>query len=345
MHMRADNNQEKRDLAGDYLRRARRKNILLAVLLLALLVMAVWAACLGVAKLTPDRMIVTWLPSFTGMFKGVTPLDVKEQNVLLMLRFPRIAAAVIAGAGLGIAGAGMQAITGNPMASPFTTGLSSAAAFGAALMILFGGFPLWMQKGATVAAAFAMSVICAIVVYTVASYKQLRPEALVLTGIALNYLFNALNSTMQFVANEQQLPAIVHWSFGSLTAVTWSDIAIMLLDDGGDETARALGVNVKRTRLLCGGAVTLLTASVVSFTGIIGFVGLVAPHMARMLIGGDYRHLLPYSAVTGAFLVLAADTLGRNAFSPTTVPVGIVVSYVGVPLFLYLILRERRKSL
>ena len=364
MHMRADNNQEKRDLAGDYLRRARRKNILLAVLLLALLVMAVWAACLGVAKLTPDRMIATWLPSFTGMFKGVMPLDAKEQNVLLMLRFPRIAAAVIAGAGLGIAGAGMQAITGNPMASPFTTGLSSAAAFGAALMILFGGFPLWMQKGATVAAAFAMSVICAIVVYTVASYKQLRPEALVLTGIALNYLFNALNSTMQFVANEQQLPAIVHWSFGSLTAVTWSDIAIMffffavafpvimsqawafnLLDDGGDETARALGVNVKRTRLLCGGAVTLLTASVVSFTGIIGFVGLVAPHMARMLIGGDYRHLLPYSAVTGAFLVLAADTLGRNAFSPTTVPVGIVVSYVGVPLFLYLILRERRKSL
>ena len=348
MTMRADDNQEKGDLAGDYLRRARRKNILLAVLLLVLLVAAIWAACLGVAQLTPDRMIVTWLPSFSGMFKGVAPLDAKEQNVLLMLRLPRIAAAVIAGAGLGIAGSGMQAITGNPMASPFTTGLSSAAAFGAALMILFGGFPLWMQKGATVAAAFVMSVICAVVVYTVASYKQLRPEALVLTGIALNYLFNALNSTMQFIANEQQLPAIVHWSFGSLTAVTWSDIGIMafnLLDDGGDETARALGVNVKRTRLLCGGAVTLLTASVVSFTGIIGFVGLVAPHMARMLIGGDYRHLLPYSAVTGAFLVLAADTLGRNAFSPTTVPVGIVVSYVGVPLFLYLILRERRKSL
>lgn len=150
------------------------------------------------------------------------------------------------------------------MASPFTTGLSSAAAFGAALMILFGGFPLWMQKGATVAAAFVMSVICAIVVYTVASYKQLRPEALVLTGIALNYLFNALNSTMQFIANEQQLPAIVHWSFGSLTAVTWSDIGIMLfffavsfpvfmsqawafnlLDDGGDETARALRYKCK----------------------------------------------------------------------------------------------------
>ena len=136
--MRADDNQEKRDLAGDYLRRARRKNILLAVLLLVLLVAAIWAACLGVAQLTPDRMIVTWLPSFSGMFKGVASLDAKEQNVLLMLRLPRIAAAVIAGAGLGIAGSGMQAITGNPMASPFTTGLSSAAAFGAALMILFG---------------------------------------------------------------------------------------------------------------------------------------------------------------------------------------------------------------
>ena len=126
--MRADDNQEKRDLAGDYLRRARRKNILLAVLLLVLLVAAM-GRLPGVAKLTPDRIIVTWLPSFTGMFKGVASLDAKEQNVLLMLRLPRIAAAVIAGAGLGIAGSGMQAITGNPMASPFTTGLSSAAAF------------------------------------------------------------------------------------------------------------------------------------------------------------------------------------------------------------------------
>lgn len=103
MTMRADDNQEKRDLAGDYLRRARRKNILLAVLLLVLLVAAIWAACLGVAQLTPDRMIVTWLPSFSGMFKGVASLDAKEQNVLLMLRLPRIAAAVIAGAGWGIA--------------------------------------------------------------------------------------------------------------------------------------------------------------------------------------------------------------------------------------------------
>ena len=101
MTMRADNNQEKRDLAGDYLRRARRKNILLAVLLLVLVAASVWAACLGVAQLTPDRMIVTWLPSFSGMFEGVTPLAAKEQNVLLMLRLPRIVAAVIAGAGLG----------------------------------------------------------------------------------------------------------------------------------------------------------------------------------------------------------------------------------------------------
>ena len=145
MTMRADDNQEKRDLAGDYLRRARRKNILLAVLLLVLLVAAIWAACLGVAQLTPDRMIVTWLPSFSGMFKGVAPLDAKEQNVLLMLRLPRIAAAVIAGAGLGIAGSGMQAITGNPMAGPFTA-VPVQRLWVAALMILFGGFPLWMQK-------------------------------------------------------------------------------------------------------------------------------------------------------------------------------------------------------
>ncbi len=348
-------------LAEEYQRKARKKQLCLLLAVILLLASAVWASCLGVTDLTPGRLIKTCLPSFSLL--NAQPLSPKEQNVLLMLRLPRVASAMAAGAGLGIAGAGMQAITGNQMASPFTTGLSGAAALGAAAVIVFGGIPVYLQKGATVAAAFLMAVVCAGLVYGIANYKGLKAETLVLTGIALNYLFSALNSTMQFIANEQQLPAIIHWSFGSLNSVGWSDIGIMtaflvlaapvfqsqawafnLLDSGGEETARSLGINVRRTRLLAGGAVTLVTAATVSFTGIIGFVGLVVPHIARILVGGDYRQLLPFSMVTGAFLVLAADTVGRTLFSPTTIPVGIVVSYVGVPLFLYLILRERRET-
>ena len=189
-------------------------------------------------------------------------------------------------------------------------------------------------------------------------------EALVLTGIALNYFFSALNSTMQFIANEEQLPAIVHWSFGSVNSVGWPDIAVMglclavavpvflrqgwafnLMASGNDEAARALGINTRRVRLAAGAAVTLVTAGVVSFTGVIGFVGLAAPHGARLLAGDDYRLVVPFSLIIGAALVLAADTLGRTLFSPVTIPVGIVVSYVGVPLLLFLILRERRERL
>lgn len=331
---------------------------ILAVAVLLLLV-SILSCSLGVADLSPARILATVLPGGSSIFSA-PPLNATEWNVLLMLRLPRVVAALIAGASLGVAGTAMQAITGNQMASPFTTGISGAAALGAAAVIVFGGFPVHMQKAATVIAAFCMALLCAALVYGISSLKGLGASTLVLTGIALNYFFTAINSTMQFIANEQQLPAIIHWTFGSLTSVAWADVLIMLLffvllfpvlqwkawalnlmAANGDESAAALGVNVPRTRLTIGIGITLMTASVVSFTGIIGFVGLVAPHMARIIIGGNYRQLIPFSALTGALLVLVGDTIGRNAFSPTMIPVGIMVSYIGVPMFLYLILRER----
>ena len=257
----------------------------------------------------------------------------------------------------------MQAITGNPMASPFTTGLSSAAAFGAALMILFGGFPLWMQKGATVAAAFAMSVICAIVVYTVASYKQLRPEALVLTGIALNYFFSALSSAIEFFAKENKLSSIVQWTFGTFNGIVWKDVLISgiitligiaavvlkshelnVMSYGDDEVAVGLGINPKRIRGMVCVVAVMMTAAIISFTGVIGFVGLAAPHIARMIIGSDHKYLLPFSAVSGALLLMTADAVGRTILQPVSIPVGIVVSFIGVPIFVHLILKERRNA-
>lgn len=348
------------DLVLEYQRRNRKMHFFFFLVLLLLLGIALASCCMGVSNLTPGRILATLIPGIDGL--GFTPLTVKEQNVLFMLRLPRVAGAIVAGAGLGIAGTGMQAITGNQMASPFTTGISGAAAFGAAIIIVFGGIPVAAQKTATVLAAFLMAALCTVLVYGMANYGQMKAETLVLTGIALNYLFNAMNSTMQFIANEQQLPAIIHWTFGSLTGVSWKDITIMsliflaaypvfhsqagafnLLDSGEDETAKSLGIHVKKTRLLIGAFGALITAAVVSFTGTIGFVGLVAPHTARLLAGGNYRNILPFSAAAGALLVLGADTIGRNAFSPTTIPVGIIVSYVGVPMFLFLILRERRR--
>ena len=213
-------------LTNEYQSHIRRKIMWILLALVILIILAAAAVCIGVADLTPARLAVTWLP-LSERYLDVLPLTPKEENVLLLLRLPRVAAAVIAGAGLGLAGTGMQAITGNQMASPFTTGLSGAAALGAAAVIIFSGIPVYFQKTAMVTAAFLMALICAVFVYGLSNLKGLGAETLVLTGIALNYFFSALNSTMQFIANEQQLPAIVHWTFGSLTAVGWSDIAVM----------------------------------------------------------------------------------------------------------------------
>ena len=271
--------------------------------------------------------------------------------------------ALVSGIGLGISGLVMQAITGNKMASPFTTGLSNAAAFGASLAIIFGFTPFGSNQVGTVMMAFVLAFICAAMVYGIASAKGMGKTTIILIGIALNYFFSALNASMQYVANEQQLSAIVHWTFGSLSEITWEQIlvvcVILLLTfpfivrfawhynllSTGDESAVALGVNVMRLRLLSGIAVTLISSAIVSFTGVIGFVGLVAPHIARLLIGGDYRALIPLTALSGAILLIAADTVGRVAVSPVIIPVGIVVSFIGVPVFIYLIVKEQKERL
>ena len=336
-----------------------------AALMLAaviLLIIAAFSSCfVGVANVTVGRVFATLLPG--GHFMGAAALNQTELTVLMQLRLPRITMALVSGIGLGISGLVTQAITGNKMASPFTTGLSNAAAFGASLAIIFGFMPFGSNQVGTVMMAFVLAFICAAMVYGIASAKGMGKTTIILIGIALNYFFSALNASMQYVANEQQLSAIVHWTFGSLSEITWEQIlvvsVILLLTfpfivrfawhynlfSTGDESAVALGVNVMRLRLLSGIAVTLISSAIVSFTGVIGFVGLVAPHIARLLIGGDYRALIPLTALSGAILLIAADTVGRVVVSPVIIPVGIVVSFIGVPVFIYLIVKEQKERL
>lgn len=336
-----------------------------AALMLAaviLLIIAAFSSCfVGVANVTVGRVFATLLPG--GHFMGAAALNQTELTVLMQLRLPRITMALVSGIGLGISGLVMQAITGNKMASPFTTGLSNAAAFGASLAIIFGFMPFGSNQVGTVVMAFVFAFICAAMVYGIASVKGMGKTTIILIGIALNYFFSALNASMQYVANEQQLSAIVHWTFGSLSEITWEQIIVVSvilllifpfivrfawhynLLSTGDESAVALGVNVIRLRLFSGIAVTLISSAIVSFTGVIGFVGLVAPHIARLLIGGDYRALIPLTALSGAILLIAADTVGRVVVSPVIIPVGIVVSFIGVPVFIYLIVKEQKERL
>ena len=293
-----------------------------------------------------------------GLLAEVSTL---QEKIVWQLRLPRVAMAVVGGAGLAVTGVMMQGITRNPLVSPFTVGLSPAAAFGASLAILFGAMELaGLGKYLIVAGAFCAALLCAGIVLVIAGLRGVAATTMILAGIGLTYLFSAFTATIQFIATEEELAAIVHWTFGTLNAASWDEVAIaavllaialpvfradawaMNAIAAGEETARSLGFDLRRIRLRTAILSVLLTAGIIAFTGVIGFVGLVAPHIARLIIGNDHRFLIPFAMAVGALLLLIADTIGRSLFSPAVVPVGIVVAYVGVPLFIHLILKQRR---
>lgn len=331
-----------------------------AVLGLLLLGVAGFATLHGVQNLPLttglQAMIAPLLPA--GWSAEIPP---SYQAILLTLRLPRTLLAIIAGAGLAAAGVAMQGITRNPLVSPYTIGISPAASFGAAVAILAMGADGAGHYALVVVAAFAAALLCAFLVLGLSALRGVTGTVLVLSGVGLSYLFGALTSTLQFVASEQQLAVIVHWAFGSVNGATWQAVvvtgvilavilpllaahswALNAFAAGGDDIASSLGFAVARTRIVITVAAVLVTAAIVSYAGVIGFVGLVAPHIARLVVGGDHHILLPFSVLVGALLVLLADLAGRMLFAPVVVPVGIVVAYLGVPIFLHLLLGRAR---
>lgn len=319
-----------------------------------------WAGIVnGVTDISSARLAATLLP---GGFFDARPLEWTEWVALVNLRLPRIGMAVVAGVGLALAGLGMQVITNNPMASPFTTGVSNAAAFGASLAMLGSLTLLGSSTLAVTALAFVTAALCSVVVVGLGALSRHGTLTLVLAGIALSYLFSALAAGLQYVADEQQLAAIVSWTFGDLGRGNLGQLGALAVFvvcaagymvcripqyqklAAGEEVALALGVPVRRLRVETGFVVTAMAAAIISLTGVIGFVGLVAPHVAKLLVGADERYRLPLTATVGAGFLLAADLIGRLSFSPVIVPVGIVVSLVGVPLFLWLVVRQAGMS-
>lgn len=283
----------------------------------------------------------------------------RAHAILWSLRLPRVAIAILVGFGLGLSGAVFQAILRNPLASPFTLGVGSGAGFGAVLVILFfgGGFHIYRVA----AGAFVMAILSAGAILAVARLKRASAETMILAGVAQMFLFNALTSLLQYIGTMEQVHEVVFWLFGSLSKAGWPEIglaaAMILLPAplllrrawdfnllaGGDDSARSLGVAVERLRLETVAAASLVTAGCICFTGLIGFIGLVAPHITRMVIGGDHRFLLPCSGVVGALTVLAADIVGRTLWAPQVIPIGIVTAFIGVPFFFYLLMKRGRE--
>ncbi|RLA83743.1 MAG: iron ABC transporter permease [Deltaproteobacteria bacterium] len=297
------------------------------------------------------------------------PLGALLQNpVMWEIRLPRIASALLVGAALGISGAVMQCVLRNPLASPFTLGISSGAAFGAAVAIVFFGAGQLNRTGLTgviidnpysiSAFAFLFALGAVLVILALVKLRQITPTAMILAGVAISSFFQAATMLIQLFAEDVKVAAVVFWTFGDVGRTNWGEIVIMSVAFsmvflhffrrrwelnvmlGGDETAKSLGVEPSRFRLEVMILGSLLTALSVSFSGIIGFVGLIAPHAVRLMIGADHRYLIPYSALIGALVLLLSDTVGRIAISPAMIPVGIVTAFLGVPIFLYLLIRS-----
>ena len=267
------------------------------------------------------------------------------------IRLPRVVLSVLVGCCLAAAGASYQGVFQNPMASPDILGASAGAGFGAALAILLGASSLGITAG-----AFAMSLVTVALVFTVSRHARGdRVLGLVLAGIMVSSLFQSGTSFLKLAADpNNQLPQITYWLMGSLSGAKWSDIGFVLLPmlaglipllllrwqlnviTMGDDEARAMGVNAPRIRLLIVLCSTLVTAAAVSVSGMIGWVGLVIPHMMRRLVGSDYRYLMPASMLGGGIFLLVVDNVSRNTQSG--VPIGILTAFIGAPFFLWLIM-------
>lgn len=331
----------------------RRRIVWLTVVLALLFAMAVTDLLIGPAFLPLLDVLGSLIP-----LGG--ELDRTVEVIVWNIRLPMTAMAVVVGASLGVAGALMQTILGNPLASPYTLGFSAAAGFGAALVILIG-IEIPALPGLTVPiAAFLAAAGATALVYGLARRREASAEVMILSGIATLFLFQSAQSLVQYMAAPEVLQEIVFWLFGSLLKATWLSVcvsggilivsAVLLAPDLwrltalrlGDDRARSLGVNVERLRRRIFIIVALLTAGAVAFVGTIGFVGLVAPHIARSMVGEDQRLLLPVSAATGAVVMVTASVVSKGISPGAVVPIGIVTAVVGVPFLFGLILRGRR---
>ncbi|MBR7006556.1 MAG: iron ABC transporter permease [Candidatus Methanomethylophilaceae archaeon] len=281
--------------------------------------------------------------------------------IVVQERLPRVAASLVTGAGLAVAGCVMQSVLKNPLADPYTTGISSGAGFGATLAITLG-ISLVGGNYAIVVNAFVFALVPMLVMLGVGKLKGASPTMMIMAGIAIMFIFNSFTTVLKLHADPDALAILYQWTVGTVADCKWTDIPLMAIIvivgtvvtqllsrklnilATGDDSAKAMGLDVENMRILLLLLISLMVATVVSFTGLIGFVGLVAPHVCRIFVGADNRYLVISSAMFGAVLLEVADLVGRTVIAPATLQVGVVTAFIGGPMFLYLIMRQRKSS-
>ena len=343
-----------------YKKKIRNNWIILGILMFLLICFSILGASLGAANLT-----------FVETIKGLFGVGSKYVlTTIWELRMPRVIGAILAGAGLSLAGAIMQSCLRNPLASPSTIGISSAATFGANIAIIAFGAGTVATGGTSVTInnpysvtifAFIFALLAIFLIMIISKFQHFSPESIILAGTALSALFGAGTTLLQYFGDETQIAAAIFWTFGDLGDIYWPQILIISVTlvvcfiffmfqswnyntmVSGEETAKALGLKTSIIRVLGLIFATLLTAIIVSFVGVIGFVGLAGPQIIKKIIGTDHRFFIPASALTGSIILLLADTVSRMVVSPIVLPVGAITSIIGAVIFIFILVKGLRK--
>ena len=350
---------------SEYFQRLKRWKFWIFFLFIALLLTIEASLVVGPVQISPfeaNRIIIREIP-VVGSFFAENPSSI-EATIILQVRLPRILVGAIVGAALAVAGVVLQGLLRNPMAGPYTIGISAGASLGASLLIAFGiGISYGGFLYSLPLTAFVFALVTVLVVYAVARTNEgVSMLTLLLVGVAVNTLLLSMIAIVGIVSGEA-LTVIMTWLFGSLVECNWNQflavfplvvigilVAIIFARDLnlmglGEREAHSLGVETERLKNILLASATLITAAAVSISGTIGFVGLIIPHIIRLLVGSDNRVLIPASALMGAVMLVLCDTLARTILAPAELPVGIFTSVLGCPFFVYLLKKNRRRTI
>ncbi|MBE6527147.1 MAG: iron ABC transporter permease [Thermoplasmata archaeon] len=346
----------------DYLKANRKRTVWIAALGIVLIIVATYSICVTQHDIAFKRALeIVW-----NRLNGVEPVGYMnwlEDYLVCDCLVPRAIGGVAVGAILGVCGAMMQSTIRNPLADPYTTGISSGALLGVTLYTIMGFtiIPVGDSDLGLITTAFVFALIPCAIVILLSAFKTITPSTMILIGIAVMYVFTAISTLMRYTATDEDVATIFAWSVGLLGMLDWDSTFLLIIVfvavfalgfvysktinvlSADDRLCRSLGVNPQTTRVLCLLLVAVATATAVCFVGTIGFVGLVAPHIARIFVGSNNRYLLPASAIIGGLILIAADTYARVA-TATGLPVGVITSLVGGPLFLIILLRQKKSA-
>ncbi len=339
-----------------------RKVIFLLVCLAILIVVTIVSCSVGTGYEFSKTAQVIW-DHLTGVTYPIRSPDWWADYYIFNNVMPGVIMALIAGAGLALAGTVMQSMMENPLADAYTTGISSGACLGAVVAIIMGYSYSSVASGAGIVInAFIGSLIPAIIVILMVKYIGNSPSTIILIGTALTFFFNSMVTFVMITASAESLQDAYIWQVGSVTNASWADMPLMFvltvlsiilvqlsssklnIMSLGEKSAKSLGLDVVQFRMLCIILTSVLIASIISFTGVIGFIGLVAPHMTRYLVGGDNKFVIPGSIILGGTVLVLADLASRLLATYGNVPLGVIMSFIGAPIFLYLIVRRKSEK-